>query len=185
MLNYAQGRIAASTIGAQFRPRARQSPAHMTVTTYAALHRNLAAPPQRGHVSTSIANTRRNSSAHVVVAPHSATPTGTMRHPRYRLRNRPRANLVRPRFLRIRAAVVERFLFGIPIDLRNDPMPQTRTWRQHPTCPSAAAWQPHAVAHAAHQQGNIRSVTCACSHHSTAPRPGSCEYTPSNQITWK
>ena len=52
------------------------------------------------------------------------------RYPRYRLRFRPRSSFIRPRFLRIRAALVP-FLFAILIDLRNDPVPQTGTRRQH------------------------------------------------------
>ena len=42
-----------------------------------------------------------------------------MRHPRYRRRNRARANFSRPRFDRIRAVLVELVLLAILIDPRN------------------------------------------------------------------
>ena len=43
-----------------------------------------------------------------------------MRHTRYQLPNRRRGNFVRPRFFRIRDALVYLFLLSILINLRND-----------------------------------------------------------------
>ena len=43
-----------------------------------------------------------------------------MRHARYLLPNRRSGNLVRPRFFRIRDALVNIFLIAILINLRND-----------------------------------------------------------------
>jgi hypothetical protein len=56
-----------------------------------------------------------------------ASATGTL-HPRYWRRNRAPTDFVRPRYYRIRAALVEAFLFAILIDMRNGPVPQTRSW---------------------------------------------------------
>jgi hypothetical protein len=64
--------------------------------------------------------------------PNTATPlTRTMRHARHLLPNRQRGNFVRPRFFRIRDAVVDLFLFAVLISLRNDQIPHTRTRCQH------------------------------------------------------
>lgn len=58
-----------------------------------------------------------------------------MRHPRYRRYRRyllgfgPRSKLVKPRFYRIRTDDVDPLLFASLMDPRNDPVPQTRTWR--------------------------------------------------------